>query len=127
MARSYSGATGNYPFTLGVIMALLGFFITLRAYKLPTKKVRELLPEPRRFAVAALLACAYVALVVPLGFYTASGLLMLLLPFALGFRRPIYLAVMAAVFIALVFIVFTIVLKKPLPAELWSISRMGSN
>ena len=108
-------------------MALLGLMIALRAINPPIQVERDLLPEPKRFAIAAIISVAYVGLVVPLGFYTASALLMLLLPFALGCNRPVYLAAMAIVFIALVFTVFTVVLKKPLPAELWSIARMGAN
>ena len=54
-----------------------------------------------------------------LGFYTASALVVLALPLALGFRQPVFLALTTAVFIAIVWVVFSIVLEKPLPAEFW--------
>jgi glucose dehydrogenase len=61
----------------------------------------------------------------PLGFFTASGLVMLIMPLMLGFRQPIYLVLMALIFMALVWVVFSIVLEKPLPPEFWSSARRG--
>jgi hypothetical protein len=61
----------------------------------------------------------------PLGFFTASVLLMLVMPVVLGFRQPVYLVLMALVFMALVWVVFSVVLEKPLPPEFWSAMRRG--
>lgn len=123
-ASSYSGASGTYPLVLGLAIAVVGALISLRATLARHSVSRELVQQPLHFALACVACIAYVALVVPLGFYTASALLMLFLPLVLGFRKPLYLILLAAGFIALVYIVFSIVLEKPLPAEIWSVTRL---
>lgn len=133
MAKDYTGASGRYPMVLGLILALLGGAVTLRALRPvaapvfpgssasssddPGEAPRLLLDAPRQMVTATIIATLYVALVVPLGFFTASALLMLAMPFALGFRRWIYSVSVAAIFLLLVSLVFTVLLKKPLPHE----------
>lgn len=127
LARSYSGASGVYPLVLGVAMALLGVAIAARAFATSSKNERVLVPEPTKLILTVVACLLYVALIVPLGFYTASVLLMLLLPLTLGFRQPLYLGLMALGFMVLVYIVFSVVLEKPLPAEIWSGTRLGAH
>lgn len=117
MAREYRGASGTYPMVLGLILALCGGLVGVRALRIPATAQRTLVEAPTAFIIALGIATAYVALVVPLGFYTASALLMLALPTALGFRRPAYALVTAGVFMTLVWLVFSLLLEKPLPAE----------
>ncbi len=133
MATEYAGASGRYPMVLGLILALLGGTVTFRALRpvsapaspgasvsssdAPGAAPRPLLDAPRQMITAAIIATLYVALVVPLGFFTASALLMLAMPFALGFPRWGYSVSVAAVFLTLVYLVFTLLLKKPLPHE----------
>jgi putative tricarboxylic transport membrane protein len=123
LGRSYSGAGGTYPMALGLALALFGAIIAARALRSAPGIARTRTAAPHSLAVAVIVAAGYVALVMPLGFFTASAALMLVMPLALGFRRPVYLAVMAAVFMALVWLVFAVVLEKPLPAEFWSSVR----
>jgi hypothetical protein len=129
-ASAYSGATGIYPMVLGLVLLVLGLLLAGRALRklaldLAPKR-RQLLLAPLNMAIATIVFSTYLALIVPLGFYTASVLLMLFLPAVLGFRQPLYLAVMAVVFIFVLLVVFTLVLEKPLPAEFWSSVRMGA-
>lgn len=128
-ATAYSGATGIYPMVLGLILLALGVLVSGRALRSSGAKAepdsRQLMAAPLKLAVTASLFVVYLALIIPLGFYTASVLLMLLLPAALGFRQPLYLLVMAVAFVLVLFVVFTVVLEKPLPAEFWSSVRMG--
>jgi tellurite resistance protein TehA-like permease len=61
-----------------------------------------------------------VATVGPLRFYAASLLSMLLvlaLPAALGFRRPLYALGVAGILIALVYLVFSMLVEESLPRE----------
>ncbi|MBY6158549.1 tripartite tricarboxylate transporter TctB family protein [Pseudooceanicola nitratireducens] len=117
MARGYSGASGTYPMVLGVILALFGGAVSIKAARSGRTEARKLIDAPGHFFTTALIATAYVALVVPLGFYTASVLLMLALPLALGFRRLGYALIVALVFMALIYLVFSVLLEKPLPRE----------
>lgn len=117
MATGYNGASGNYPMVLGLILALLGGAVAVKAVRSGRNEARALVQAPVQMATAAVIATIYVAMVVPLGFYTASFLLMLALPVALGFRQLPYALIVAVVFMALIFVVFSVLLEKPLPRE----------
>ncbi len=115
IATSYSGAGGIYPMVLGVILTLLGAAVALRAIRKGSDAARPLVDAPVKMITAVAIAAIYVALVVPLGFYTSSFLLMLALPIALGFRHCVYALIVALVFITVVYLVFSVLLERPLP------------
>ncbi|EDM71630.1 hypothetical protein RAZWK3B_19796 [Roseobacter sp. AzwK-3b] len=117
MARGYAGASGTYPMVLGLILTLLGGAVAVRAARSGNRSARALVEAPGKLLVAVGIATLYVAAVVPLGFYTASFLLMLAMPFGLGLRRPLQAGVVAVIFMASVYLVFTVLLEKPLPRE----------
>jgi len=117
-ATAYTGASGNYPMVLGLLLALTGLIVAVRAIRSQTNPERVLIDAPGKLYTAIAVGAAYVALVVPLGFYTASFLLMLVLPLALGFRRLLYALVVGAIFTGLVYLVFSVLLERPLPREL---------
>lgn len=117
MATSYNGAGGTYPMVLGIILTLLGVTVALRAVRKGSIEERRLVEAPSKMITAVIVAVIYVALIVPLGFYTSSVLLMLSLPIALGFRQWLYTLIVALVFILVVFLVFSVLLEKPLPRE----------
>ena len=123
-ATDYTGASGNYPMVLGLLLALTGAIVAFRAIRSQSTTERILIDAPVKLYTAVAVGVAYVALVVPLGFYTASFLLMLALPFALGFRRLAYALTVGAVFTAIVYLVFSVFLERPLPREL--IFSLGS-
>jgi putative tricarboxylic transport membrane protein len=117
MATEYRGASGNYPMALGLILTLLGAAVVIKVIRSARNEPRPLIDAPAQMIIATVVAAVYVAAVVPLGFYTASFLVMLAMPLALGFRRIVYALVVAAVFIMLVYLVFSVLLDKPLPRE----------
>lgn len=117
MATSYSGAGGAYPMVLGIVLTLLGGTVSLRALRARSTAERKLIDAPSKMITAVVFAVIYVALVVPLGFYTSSTLLMLALPIALGFRQGTYALIVTLVFMLIVFLVFSVLLEKPLPRE----------
>ncbi|KRS13677.1 hypothetical protein XM53_03565 [Roseovarius atlanticus] len=117
MASRYSGASGTYPMTLGLILTFLGGTVAARAVRAGQDKARQLVAAPSKFITTAVIAAVYVAAVIPFGFYTASLMLMLVLPVALGFRQWIYAVIVAVIFIAVVYLVFSVLLEKPLPRE----------
>lgn len=117
-ATAYSGASGNYPMVLGLLLALTGLIVAVRAIRSQANAERVLIDAPGKLYTAIAVGVAYVALVVPLGFYTASFLLMLVLPLALGFGRLVYALVVGAIFTGLVYLVFSVLLERPLPREL---------
>lgn len=117
-ATAYDGASGTYPMVLGILLTLTGLIVVGRALRSNKQVERVLMNAPTKLFTAIAIGATYVALVVPLGFYSASFLLMIALPWALGFRRPAYALVVGTVFISLVYLVFSVLLERPLPREL---------
>lgn len=124
-ATAYKGAGGIYPMVLGILLALLGLLVAFRATGKASNIQSTLVDAPINLAITVAAGVFYVALVVPLGFYTASLLLMLGLPLALGFRRFPYTLIVGFVFVVIVYIVFSVLLEKPLPRE-WFLTAFGS-
>lgn len=127
MARSYSGAGGIYPIVLSLIMAFIGLIIASRGIKNAHDEPRVLIDAPLNLALAVAACALYVAMITVLGFYTASVLLLLILPVLLGFRRIVYLGLTVIIFMSVVWVLFTVVLEKPLPAEIWSQARTSGS
>lgn len=119
-AAAYSGASGVYPMALGVVMAAMGAAVAFKGLLRGAGERRPLTAHAGRVLLTAGLAAGYIALVPRLGFFTASALVVLALPLALGFRRPLYLLLVTAIFLAIVWGVFTVALEKPLPDEFWT-------
>jgi len=117
MATDYSGASGTYPMVLALILTLLGGAVAVKAVRSGSRETRALIEAPSQMVTAAVIATIYVATVVPFGFYTASFLLMLAMPLALGLRQVVYALVVTAVFMTGVYLVFSVLLEKPLPRE----------
>ena len=117
-ASGYRGASGGCPLALALGGVALGASIALRAGLRGSTAERRIVDSPRQFLITLVAGAGYLALVSRLGFYTASALLAIALPTALGLRRPLYLVVVTAAFIALVWAIFSLVLEKPLPREL---------
>ncbi|APE44450.1 hypothetical protein BOO69_14290 [Sulfitobacter alexandrii] len=118
-AAAYSGASGTYPMVLGLVLAGFGLLVAVKAALRGQAMPRPLTDHTGRVIVTVTAGAIYLALVPVLGFYTASALVVVALPAALGFRKPVYLVLTAAVFVAIVWSVFSIVLEKPLPTEFW--------
>lgn len=119
ISSGYPGASGLYPAALGCALAVMGGAGALRAVFASGNVSRPLVDNPVPLALTLASMVAYLALVPAIGFFTASTLLVLALPATLGLRRPILLAGTATIFIAIVYALFTFVLKRPLPPELW--------
>lgn len=120
IANSYSGATGGYPLALGMILSACGILIAIRAIVFMPNQERKLFENPKNFLIVLIGAIAYIGLITLLGFYTASALLMTILPWTLGFRRPFYSLIMTVIFVFLVWLIFYQGFEKTLPDEIWS-------
>ena len=117
LGMDYRGASGGYPATLGVILAILGLVMILRAIQRDSGETRIIAEAPGRVLIAIGITACYLALVPLLGFYTAGLILMVAMPFALGMRRPIFSLGAAVCFIAFVWLIFAVLIEKPLPPE----------
>lgn len=123
LSLGYRGASGVYPGFLGGALALFGGILFLRAWlgQRLDEAVRPLTDNTVHLALAIGGTAAYLALIPYLGFYTSSFALLLGMPLMLGFRRAVFLVICSAVFIVLVYCLFSALLERPLPSELFPI------
>lgn len=117
IGRSYSGASGIYPTVLGLTIAFLALGIAAAAVFRSADAERPIIDEPRAFATATLAGALYIGAVPLLGFFTSSAVLTAILPAALGLRRPVMILATTVIFIAIVYVLFILVLERPLPRE----------
>lgn len=118
-ATAYSGATGAYPMALSLVLVAFGVLVAVKAALRGQSVPRPLTENTGRALLTFGLGAVYLALVPLLGFYTASALVVLALPLSLGFRQPLFLVAVTVIFVTVVWVVFSLVLEKPLPTEFW--------
>lgn len=75
--------------------------------------------ELRRLALIAAGALVLAVAIPTLGFFTSFALLVPGIAWAIGYRRPRGLAVGTAIFTGVLYVVFVLVLNRPLPVEAW--------
>jgi len=121
LSAAYRGGAGHYPGTLGAALAVLGLFLTVRSarnWRVHTKD-RPLTASPYHFFVTLAVTIAYLAAIPFFGFFTSSLTVLISLPLCLGFRRMTLLLIAATLFTAVIYGTFSLVLKRPLPAEIF--------
>ena len=110
---------GFLPVVLGVVFAILSLALLIR----PGRPVEGILPPDRGAAIRIVVTIAAIAVAIllfdRLGFLVAGTLLMLVLLLVLD-RRPIRAVVLAPVSTVLVYAVFKVWLRVPLPPGLLS-------
>ncbi|MDX5378708.1 MAG: tripartite tricarboxylate transporter TctB family protein [Halomonas sp.] len=82
-----------------------------------TQPAPALVDHPGRFSVTLGCSLVYYATLPIAGFYTTSALFITLLAVLLGERRPAVIAGITLGFITLLYALFAVVLKRPLPVE----------
>lgn len=119
----YTGASGLYPRMLGITIVVLGLLMALRSMRQANKPAtpRIVVDSPRNFFIVLAFVFVYLVLVPLIGFYTSSLLVLLALPIGLGFQRAAPLIVSTTLFIVFLYVLFTLVLERPLPREFFQI------
>jgi putative tricarboxylic transport membrane protein len=114
-----SPGPGFLPVVLGVVFAILSLALLIR----PGRPVEGILPPDRGAAIRIVVTIAAITVAIllfdRLGFLVAGTLLMLVLLLVLD-RRPIRAVVLAPVSTVLVYAVFKVWLRVPLPPGLLS-------
>ncbi|WP_234260422.1 tripartite tricarboxylate transporter TctB family protein [Halomonas sp. MCCC 1A11062] len=88
-----------------------------QAHRTQAHSVPALVDHPARFATTLGCCLVYYAALPIVGFYTTSALFISLLAVLLGERRPAVVAGITLGFITLLYALFAVVLKRPLPVE----------
>ena len=122
LARGYGGGAELFPKGLAIIMMIASAAMFLRAIlwpsAIPEGIARMDRSERSVIALCVVLTIAYVALIVPLGFATASVLFIVVISYALGMRNHLAIWLTAIGFVGLLYFLFVRVFHTPLPADL---------
>ncbi|WP_234247181.1 tripartite tricarboxylate transporter TctB family protein [Billgrantia desiderata] len=99
------------------ILAARAMTASTGAHRTEPHSVPALVDHPARFATTLGCCLVYYAALPIVGFYTTSALFISLLAVLLGERRPAVVAGITLGFITLLYALFAVVLKRPLPVE----------
>lgn len=80
--------------------------------------------DARRFAISVAAMGLYILGIQYLGFYTSTVLFMPAAAYVLGARGKVMVPMTTACFLLFVFLVFDLLLQRPLPPEIWSDPRL---
>lgn len=122
LAMGFGGGAEIFPQGLAVIMMLVSVLMFVRAVFWP-KMVPEGTPkmEPadvKRTAVCVLITIAYVALIQPLGFATASMAFLIVIAYAMGYRKHLVLWPTAVLVVGALYFLFVRIFHTPLPEDI---------
>lgn len=120
------GDSGLFPMGIGALLLFGSLGLGAKAIRagglsLPRSGALAQLDQGAlaRGLVAAAALAAYALALRPLGYFTATFLVLLLLPPALGYRRPVWILVNAIATTALLWLVFVGLFDRPLPREIF--------
>lgn len=121
-AKDFSGGAELFPRGLAAIMMLLSGIIFVRSIAWPRavpEGIRKLTSSERSTtAIAVALTLAYIALIEPLGFFTAGVLFITATSYVLGMRSHFVIWITAFCFMGCVYLIFARFFHTPLPREL---------
>jgi len=122
LAQGYGGGAELFPRGLAIIMMLASAGMFVRAIFWPAA-IPEGVPKMERsernvVAFCVIATMAYVALIVPLGFATASVIFIIVISYALGMRNHLAIWVTAIGFVGLLYFLFVHIFHTPLPSDL---------
>ena len=120
------GDSGMFPMLIGAVMLFGSLGLGLKALLLLRRRLwtaprkqwqREDWLALRQILIAAVGLLLYALLVRPLGFFSATGLMLLALPYALGYRHLLGITINAAIVLIMLYLIFIGVFERPLPRE----------
>lgn len=119
LAGQYAGGAELFPRGLAVIMMVTSALVFIRAVAwpqvVPDGIPKMELPDLKRTAICVLITIAYIALIVPLGFAIASIMFIVVIAYAMGYRRHRSLWLTAILFVGILYYLFVHVFHTPFP------------
>lgn len=125
MGKAFYADAAYIPVGVGVLMGMFSLPLIWRGIADVVHKVSlnkpvittSLVDNPIRFCATLACCLIYYTALPSVGFYTTSTLFIALLAYVLGERRPYIVLGITLGFIALLYLLFALVLKRPLPTE----------
>lgn len=111
-------APGLFPRIVGIAGVVVTLLVALRFLQGAADLDEEdglLANPPRRRAVALVSPLVYGALFYLFGFYVSAGVTIAAVPWLLGYRRPVFLVLLALGTIVFLDLMFTVLLDVPIP------------
>jgi putative tricarboxylic transport membrane protein len=118
LSFNYGGGSQLFPRWISGAMIICSIALFIRGFISPTDDERMNAGEIRRVALSIVLTLAYVALIVPIGFFTASLIYLPLAAYALGLRRHVLIWVTTIIYVFGIYYLFARIFYTPLPREL---------
>lgn len=117
---SFPAGGSTFPLLVSALMIIVSLTMIARTVLFPQNYDRHLTPE---FTAAALkpiaitlLVILYVVAIFRLGYYATTLLLLIVLPFALGLRRPVFIVCSAIGATAFLYALFEVGLNAGMPS-----------
>lgn len=123
MGKDFFADAAYVPIGAGILMGLFSLpliwrgSVGLLARRSSSQPVMALVDHPGRFLATLACCLVYYVSLPTVGFYTTSALFIAVLAPVLGERRPVVVLSITLVFITLLYGLFAVVLKRPLPVE----------
>ncbi|NVK43421.1 MAG: tripartite tricarboxylate transporter TctB family protein [Oceanospirillaceae bacterium] len=100
----------------GMILASVMIFTEVKK-SFKSEESNVFFVDVNRFLIAAVLSCIYVPAVHFIGFYSATALFVPLTAWMFGYRNKRVIASVSVIFIASLFVIFSLIMGKELPSE----------
>lgn len=128
LAKDFGGGAELFPRGLAIIMMAVSVIMFVRAVFWPAAVPKGIAPmeaaDVKVVATCVALTLIYIALIVPLGFLTASVLFIAAVSYSLGMRNHPAIWLTAFGFVGCLWFLFVRIFHTPLPADL--IARLFS-
>ncbi len=123
---TYSGTSSIMPYGVLTIACVLSFFWLIQSIlglKKPQLLVENIFQdsiEGKRFFIFFCITLIYVIGITLIGFFTATIIAIPIISISMEYRSLLGIATTTILFTAIIFIVFSLFLKVPLPLEIWN-------
>ncbi|MGP9808474.1 tripartite tricarboxylate transporter TctB family protein [Halomonas sp. AOP12-C2-37] len=128
VGNGFDAGAAYVPMGVGILMCLFSLSLIIKGVKQTlgasesSRITIALIDHPGRF-MATVVCCLIYYLAMPtVGFYSTSTLFIMLLALVLGERRPSVVLGITVGFIILLYGLFALMLKRPLPVEFFLVS-----
>lgn len=123
MGKDFFADAAYIPIGAGILMGVFSLPLIWRSTRSllarhhSSQPVMALVDHPGRFLATLGCCLVYYTALPSVGFYTTSALFIIVLAPVLGERRPVVVLGITLVFITLLYGLFAMVLRRPLPVE----------
>lgn len=123
---TYTGASAIMPLgilSIVIILSLIWLVQSMFELKRSSSSTDDMITddiESKRFFVFFCISFIYVIAISSIGFFTATIIAIPIMSISMGYRNLIGITISTVLFTSIIFVVFNLFLKVPLPLEIWN-------